>query len=223
MVYLAGLWGMDESKMGSKRKLVVIGQEREKVALCVDDYLGEKEIVEKSLDRRLAHWQDLSGVTVLEDGQVAFVIDTESLIRSSAEYTGRRIVGQEQEAKAAPRKRILVVEDSLTVRELEKKVLQNNGYEVATAVDGIEGFNKAKESKFDLVITDIEMPRMDGFELISLLKKSEELKDIPTIIVSFKERDEDKRRGIEVGADKYITKSKYNDDILLEAVAKLIG
>ena len=225
VVYLAGLWGMDEPNkiVGPKRKLVVIGQEREKVALCVDDYLGEKEIVGKPLDRRLSHWQDLSGVTVLEDGQVAFVVDTESLTRSSAEYTGQRIISQEQEAKAAPRKKILVVEDSLTVRELEKKVLQNNGYEVETAVDGIEGFNKAKESKFDLIITDIEMPRMDGFELIGLLKKNEELKDIPTIIVSYKERDEDKRRGIEVGADKYITKSKYNDDILLEAVAKLIA
>jgi len=224
LVNLCRLWDFDIQQENIKKwPLVVIGQGEQRVAFLVDEFLEEKEIVSNSLDKRLGKWRDLCGATVLDNGQVGFIVDVDSLLQSSGEYTGKAVITKDSHAKVIKRKRILVVEDSLTVRELEKKVLQNNGYEVQVAVDGLDGFNKVKESKFDLIVTDIEMPRMDGFELITLLKRDKELRDIPTVIVSFKERDEDRRRGIEVGADKYITKSKYDDAILLDTVAKLIG
>ena len=231
LVHLADLWGLN-GKASSKNKqsqknegkpFVVIGQGRQKVALRIENMLGEKEIVTKSLDKRLRKVPDISGVCVLENGQVAFIVDIDSLLRSSSDYTGKSLISRAEEAEKIRRKRILVVEDSITVRELERKVLENNGYDAVTAVDGLEAWNKVRITPFDLIITDIEMPRMDGFEFISLLKKDKALCKIPTIIVSYKEREEDKRRGMEVGADKYLTKGQYENGLLLEEVAKLIG
>jgi two-component system, chemotaxis family, sensor histidine kinase and response regulator WspE len=221
LVHLSALWGLTkESRPSEKKHLVIVGQNQEKVALCVEEFLGEKDIVNKPLDRRLKNVWDIAGGTILDDGKIAYVVDVDSLVRSSSDYTGKALVSRQEEELEAHCLKILVVEDSLTVRELEKKVLESKGYKVVAAVDGQDGWNKVREEKFDLVITDIEMPRMNGFELIRLLKKDESLCDIPTIIVSFKESEEDK--GMEAGADKYITKSQYNDKILLESIEMLI-
>ncbi len=224
LVHLASLWGFKSATAESgERPLVVLGTGREKSALWVEKHLGVKEIVSKPLDARLGNLRDISAGAILDDGEVALIVDAESLLSSSAEYTGQTVITSDDKAQMISRKRILVAEDSLTVRELERKVLQNHGYDVEIAVDGLDAFNKIKEATFDLLVTDIEMPRMNGFELISLIKKDKNLRQIPAVIVSFKEREEDKRRGMEVGADKYITKSKYDDQILLDTIARLIG
>lgn len=224
LVRLGSLWNLSSAEtISDERELVVIGRGREKVALWVDKLVEEKDVVIKPLDRRLKNIQDVSGGTVLDNGLVAFIVDIDSLIRSSADYMGKSLVSRAEEAKQIQRKRILIAEDSLTVRELERKVLENNGYDVVAAFDGMDAWVKVKETKIDLLVTDIEMPRIDGFELISLMKKDKDLCNIPTVIVSFKEREEDKRRGMQVGADKYITKSQYEDKTLLEAIARLIN
>jgi len=126
-------------------------------------------------------------------------------------------------AEAGKRKRVLVVDDSLTVRELERKLLTNRGYQVVVAVDGMDGWNAVRTESFDLVITDIDMPRMDGIELVSLIRKAPNLQSLPVMIVSYKDREEDRQRGMDAGADYYFTKSSFHDETLLQAVTDLIG
>ena len=122
----------------------------------------------------------------------------------------------------APR-RILVVDDSITVREVERKLLESAGYEVEVAVNGMDGWNAVRTTHYDLVITDVDMPRMNGVELVSHIKRDPGLKDIPVMIVSYKDRDEDRLLGLEAGANFYLTKSSFHDETLLSAVVDLIG
>ncbi|EHJ13510.1 CheA signal transduction histidine kinase [Crocosphaera watsonii WH 0003] len=116
-----------------------------------------------------------------------------------------------------------MVDDSITVREMERKLLENKGYKVDIAVDGMEGWNAVRVGHYDLVISDIDMPRMNGIKLVHNIKSSPQLKSIPVIIVSYKDREEDRLQGLEVGADYYLTKSSFHDDTLINAVIDLIG
>jgi len=121
------------------------------------------------------------------------------------------------------KKRVLVVDDSLTVRELERKLLTNRGYEVAIAVDGMDGWNALRADRFDLLVTDVDMPRMDGIELVTLVKRDPALRALPVLIVSYKDREEDRQRGLDAGADYYLAKGSFGDEALLDAVRDLIG
>ena len=125
--------------------------------------------------------------------------------------------------RPAGRKRILVVDDSLTVRELERKLLLGRGYDVAVAVDGMDGWNALRSEHFDLLITDIDMPRMDGIELVTLVRRDSRLQSLPVMVVSYKDREEDRRRGLDAGADYYLAKASFHDEALLDAVVVLIG
>jgi two-component system sensor histidine kinase and response regulator WspE len=118
---------------------------------------------------------------------------------------------------------VLVVDDSLTIRELERKLLSQHGYEVEAAVDGMDGWNAARTGSFDLIISDVDMPRMDGIELVRMLRSDPHLRTTPIMIVSYKDREEDRRRGLEAGADYYLTKSSFHDEALIRAVVDLIG
>ena len=171
--------------------------------------------------------QDISAGALLDDGSAVLIIDVEDMLRSVEKLlnTGRleRIGRGSQQADAVPRKRVLVVDDSLTVRELERKLLLNRGYEVAVAVDGMDGWNALRAEDFDLLITDIDMPRMDGIELVTLLRRDSRLQSLPVMVVSYKDREEDRRRGLDAGADYYLAKASFHDDALLDAVMELIG
>jgi len=131
--------------------------------------------------------------------------------------------GAGQVAQTRRRKRVLVVDDSLTVRELERKLLVNRGFDVAVAVDGMDGWNMLRSEDFDLVVTDVDMPRMDGIELVSRIKADPRLQGVPVMVVSYKDREEDRRRGLDAGADYYLAKGSFHDDALLDAVEDLIG
>jgi two-component system sensor histidine kinase and response regulator WspE len=120
-------------------------------------------------------------------------------------------------------KRVLAVDDSLTVRELVRKLLTGRGYLTDVAVDGMDGWNAVRSGHYDLVITDVDMPRLDGIELASLIKQDPQLKSVPVLVVSYKESQEDRLRGLEAGADYYITKGAFHDETLLQAVVDLIG
>jgi two-component system sensor histidine kinase and response regulator WspE len=121
------------------------------------------------------------------------------------------------------RKRVLAVDDSLTVCELERRLLLGRGYIADVAVDGVDGWNAVRRGNYDLVITDVDMPRMDGIELATRIKADPRLKSLPVMIVSYKEGEEDRIRGLNAGADYYLTKSGFHDETLLQAVADLIG
>jgi two-component system sensor histidine kinase and response regulator WspE len=120
-------------------------------------------------------------------------------------------------------KRILAVDDSLTVREVQRRLLNGQGYITDVAVDGMDGWNAVRAGEYDLVITDVDMPRMDGIELAALIKNDARLKSTPVMIVSYKDREEDRMRGLEAGADYFLTKGGFHDDTLLQAVLDLIG
>ncbi|WP_248803630.1 hybrid sensor histidine kinase/response regulator [Pseudomonas sp. MWU13-2100] len=207
---------------------VVVIREREAVyGIEVERFVGERTLVVLPLDPRLGKVQDISAGALLDDGSAVLIVDVEDMLRSVDKLlnTGRleRIDRRNRHASEAVRKRVLVVDDSLTVRELQRKLLLNRGYEVAVAVDGMDGWNALRAEDFDLLITDIDMPRMDGIELVTLLRKDTRLQSLPVMVVSYKDREEDRRRGLDAGADYYLAKASFHDDALLDAVVELIG
>ncbi|MEZ1316125.1 hybrid sensor histidine kinase/response regulator [Pseudomonas fluorescens] len=208
-------------------KVVVIRERDAVYGVAVERFIGERTLVVLPLDERLGKVQDISAGALLDDGSVVLIVDVEDMLRSVDKLlnTGRleRIARQGGQAVEAARKRILVVDDSLTVRELQRKLLINRGYDVAVAVDGMDGWNALRSEAFDLLITDIDMPRMDGIELVSLLRRDNRLQSLPVMVVSYKDREEDRRRGLDAGADYYLAKASFHDDALLDAVVELIG
>ncbi|WP_353186656.1 hybrid sensor histidine kinase/response regulator [Bosea sp. (in: a-proteobacteria)] len=206
---------------------VVVGSGAGTYALMVDRFLGARELVVRPLDPRLSKVEDVSAAALLEDGSPTLILDVEDLIRSMEKLVGtgklRALESVVAQASRRRRKRVLVVDDSFTVRELERKLLDHRGFEVEVAVDGMDGWNAVRTGGFDLVVTDIDMPRMDGIELVSLIRRDADLRTLPVMIVSYKDREEDRRRGLDAGADYYLTKSSFHDETLLHAVEDLIG
>ncbi|MFF7706895.1 response regulator [Pseudomonas sp. NPDC007930] len=208
-------------------KVVVVRERETLYGVAVERFIGERVLVVMPLDPRLGKVQDISAGALLDDGSVVLIVDVEDMVRSVEKLmtTGRleRIDRRGGPAQEHVRKRVLVVDDSLTVRELQRKLLGNKGYEVAVAVDGMDGWNALRSESFDLLITDIDMPRMDGIELVTLLRRDSRLQSLPVMVVSYKDREEDRRRGLDAGADYYLAKASFHDDALLGAVQELIG
>jgi len=211
----------------SSLRVVVIREREQLYGVAVERLIGERVLVVMPLDPRLGKVQDISAGALLDDGSVVLIVDVEDLLRSVEKLlsTGRleRIERGVQGGRGASRKRILVVDDSLTVRELQRKLLSNRGFEVAVAVDGMDGWNALRSEAFDMLITDIDMPRMDGIELVTLVRRDQRLQALPVMVVSYKDREEDRRRGLDAGADYYLAKASFHDDALLDAVVELIG
>jgi len=207
--------------------VVVVGERGHRYGLVVDRFLGERELVVQPLDPRLGKIKDVSAGALTDDGNPLLIIDVEDLLRSVERLSAQGRLNTVQRTPAASdsrrRKRVLVVDDSLTVRELERKLLEGRGYEVEVAVDGMDGWNAVRTGNHDLVITDVDMPRLDGIELVSLIRKDPNLKSKPVMIVSYKDREEDRARGLEAGADFYLTKGSFHDESLISSVADLIG
>ncbi|MGE8467454.1 MAG: hybrid sensor histidine kinase/response regulator [Pseudomonas putida] len=208
-------------------RVVVIREREQLYGVAVERLIGERVLVVMPLDQRLGKVQDISSGALLDDGSVVLIVDVEDLLRSVEKLlsTGslERIERGSSGARGVVRKRILVVDDSLTVRELQRKLLSNRGYDVAVAVDGMDGWNALRGDDFDLLITDIDMPRMDGIELVTLVRRDQRLQSLPVMVVSYKDREEDRRRGLDAGADYYLAKASFHDDALLDAVVELIG
>ena len=205
---------------------VVISDRINKYAIVVDKFEGEQDLVVHRLDPRLGKIKDISTASLLDNGEPVLIFDVEDLIRSIDDIiTGGRLkrIAQAVKANFVKKKRILVVDDSVTVREVERKLLLSFGYEVDTAINGVDGWNFVRGNDYDLIISDIDMPRMNGLEFTALVKGHEKYKNIPVIIVSYKDRQEDKLKGLEAGANYYLTKSSFNDDTFINSVKDLIG
>lgn len=208
--------------------IVVLNDRFNDYGVIVDSLLGEKELVLQDLDARLGKVQDISSGAFLEDGSPILIIDVDDIMRSidvylSGSQTKKNYENDPLDEPADEKKKILIVDDSITVREVQTRILENQGYEVDAAVNGVDGWNTVRIDDYDLVITDIDMPRMNGIELIKLMKNDPRLHDLPVIIVSYKEREEDKRLGMELGAKEYLTKSSFQDDTFVKAVKNIIG
>ena len=212
---------------GELLPVVVASDRSHRFGVVVERFLGERDLRVSPLDARLGKVPNINSSSVLENGWPVLVVDVEDLIRSIDNLlSGRRLgklAAQEVERQVRAPKRVLVVDDSITVRELERQLLENRGYTVDVAVDGVDGWNAVRSAHYDLVVSDIDMPRMDGIQLVQHIKDDARLKAIPVVIVSYKDREEDRIRGLDAGANFYLTKSSFHDQTFLATVADLIG
>ena len=179
------------------------------------------------LDPRIGKVKDISAAALMEDGSPVLIVDVDDMLHSIGKLVSEGWLSSVQRSAlnliTKKHKKILAVDDSLTVREVERKLLTRHGYLTDVAVDGMDGWNAVRSGDYDLVITDVDMPRMDGIELTTLIKRDTRLKSLPVMIVSYKDREEDKLRGLNAGADYYLTKGNFDDATLIEAVKDLIG
>ncbi len=212
---------------GDRLPVVIASDRSHRFGVVVDRFLGERDLRVSPLDPRLGKVPDINSSSMLEDGWPVLIIDVDDLIRSIDNMlSGRRLgrlASRVVERRARVTKRVLVVDDSITVRELERQLLENHGYTVDVAVDGVDGWNAVRSAHYDLVVSDVDMPRMDGIQLVRNIKDDSRLRAIPVVIVSYKDREEDRIRGLDAGANSYLTKSSFHDRTFLTTVADLIG
>ena len=204
--------------------VVLLAVGRRRAGVVVDELFSEEELVIRPLERLRRPISRLTGAALLPNGRVALVVNPSALVRWGAmrDATTALQLSAEPAPKARPaRRRILVVDDSLTTRTLEQSVLEAAGYEVLTAVDGSDAWRVLQERGADLVVSDIEMPRMDGFALTEAIRKSR-LSSLPVVLVTSLESPEHQARGLEVGADAYIVKSSFDQASLLETIRQLL-
>jgi len=205
-----------------KYRLAVIVRAIEKqLALVVDEMLGKQEIVVKTLGDHLARVNNIAGSTILGTGEVSLILDIPALIETAASIAGRPTPKPEIR-KAQQAASVLVVDDSVTTAQSEQLILEGAGYKVSVARNGQDALQRLAEERPDLVVTDVIMPVMDGFALITEIKGNDSYKDIPVIMVTAKEGEADRKKGQELGADAYIAKSEFDQNILLDTVTGLI-
>ena len=226
---LPGLLGFGDSVTQTDSnilRVVVLRSGTQRLAVGVDGFLRETDAVIQDLGPAAGCGGKVSAGVVLEDGGIAFLVNPMELIQSSLQARpDSRAVPFVKTAEPVPDAKpssILVVDDSLTTRALEKSILEAHGYQVRVAVDGVEALAQLRQEKADLVIADIEMPRLNGFGLIEAMKKDRELERIPVIIVSSVERREDQERGLGLGADAYIVKRKFDQGELLGVIRQIL-
>jgi len=214
----------DDKGEAKKEMLVVMATSLDsRVGFIVDGIAGEGEAFIKSLGKHLGKVKNVTGAIIMPTGEVVVVLDTTDLVAHSARGLAH-VSGQKSAPKGKYKeKRILVVEDAFSTRELEKSILETHGYLVDTAVDGLDALNRMVNNQYDLIVSDVKMPRMDGFELCRTLKNNEGYKDIPVVMVTALQKEEDKRRGIEVGAAAYLVKSAFEQTNLLDTIERLVG
>ena len=227
LVLAAQILDLDGSAPEEPMPVVVISDRGQQFGMIVDAFLGERDLEVRPLDTRLGKVPDINSASLLENGDPVLIVDVEDLVRSIDNVLmGRRLSRVEFEKlaeEARPRKRILVVDDSITVRELERQLLQSRGFVVDVAVDGMDGWNAIRGTPYDLIVTDVDMPRMDGIGLVSLVKADPARREIPVVIVSYKDREEDRLRGLDAGANRYLTKSSFHDETFVDTIVDLIG
>jgi two-component system chemotaxis sensor kinase CheA len=223
---LAKILNLTETKTTDEiLSLIIVKKDWHTLALLVDHIIGEREIVVKSLQEPLNEMPCIGGGTLSSSGQVILVLNIADIIQRGLNNIFAPVMSNIEETTQIASKEIphiLVVDDSITTRTLEQNVLENKGYKVTVAVNGKEAWDLIQSKKFSMLITDVNMPIMDGFELTQRVKQSEKYNTLPVIIVTSLGSDNEKRRGIEVGANAYIVKSEFESSVLLQTVSQLV-
>jgi two-component system chemotaxis sensor kinase CheA len=197
---------------------VLIEWTGERVLFLVDEILRDQELLVNDLGKQLRHVRNIAGAGVLESGRVIPVLNAGELLRSAATLTpGITPPAEEKKAKS-----ILIAEDSITARTLLRSVFESSGYAVTTAVDGADAWQKVEQGSFDLVVSDVEMPRMSGLDLTQKIRANRRLSDLPIVLVTALDSPGDRERGAEAGANAYIVKSSFDQSTLLEVIQRLI-
>jgi two-component system chemotaxis sensor kinase CheA len=201
----------------------VLGSGEKRIAFTIDELLGEQEVLVKGLGKQIKRIPNIAGATILGSGRVVPILNVFDLVKTPLEridgFYNTQVSEQDEEAN---RKSILVAEDSITSRTLIKNILEAAGFKVKTAVDGQEAFTSLKTEEFDLVVSDVDMPRMNGFELTAKIRGNMRLEETPVVLLTGRESREDRERGIDVGADAYIVKSSFDQSNLVEVIQRLI-
>jgi two-component system chemotaxis sensor kinase CheA len=202
-------------------RLFVLANSGQRIAFGVDDIVGEQEILVKSLGRQLSRVRNISGATVLGTGKVAAILNPGDLMKSAVKVVAAPAVTGYETAETG-RGTVLIAEDSITSRTLLKNILETAGYATRTAVDGLDALALLRAERIDLVVSDVDMPRMNGFDLTARIRASKDFSDIPVVLVTSLDSREDRERGIEAGASAYIVKSSFDQSNLLEVIKRLI-
>jgi two-component system chemotaxis sensor kinase CheA len=206
----------------SMMTVLILASQGKRIGFIASKVLNEQEFIIKSLSQPLSRVRNIAGATILGSGKVAPVLNVSDLMKSavrSAVYGPKP--GMSEAKGDVIRKSVLVVEDSITSRMLLKNILETSGYLVTTAVDGIDAMTLLKTHKFDVVVSDVDMPRMNGFNLTEKIRGDKKLSELPVVLVTALESREDKERGIDVGANAYIVKSSFDQSNLLEVIRRL--
>ncbi|MCW5871566.1 MAG: response regulator, partial [Candidatus Eremiobacteraeota bacterium] len=207
----------------SKQSLVVVAWGERQIALAVDALLAEEEFVVKSLGSRFRRVRHFAGATILSTGHIALILSISDLVHTALGLKpagSLRPAGDDQ--FSVTRRRLLVVDDSVTTRSLEKSILEAAGYDVHVAADGLDAWHKLSEVEPDLVVADVEMPAMDGIALCEAIRGSKRWRNLPFVLVTALESQQDKARGLQAGADAYLPKQAFDQSQLLETVARLL-
>jgi two-component system chemotaxis sensor kinase CheA len=212
-----------ESAEAAIGPIVVLADTARRHAFQVDRLLGQRDVVLKGLSGILPHLPAVAGASVEPDGSVLVVLDPPGLIQRARQANRGETPRTGKPPSAAPPRRILVVDDALTIRELQRSILERAGFGVRVAVDGTDALSKLAEEPSDLILTDIEMPNMDGFALTEAVRAHPSLANIPVLILSSRSSEADRQKGLDAGADGFIIKSGFDESSLLAAVNRLIG
>lgn len=222
------LLGFGDGHRSETTSVVVLGDDQARLGIVVCSFLGEQDLVVRTLDPRLGKVPHIAAASILDDGQPVLIVDVEDLTQSLRKGLGEGTVhgigaGQAAHDASQAAKRILVADDSLTVREVERQLLTRLGFHVAVAVDGIDAWNQLRAGNFDMLVTDIDMPRMNGIELVKIVRADPRFAHLPIAVVSYKDREEDRKAGLDAGANAYLTKGSFQDQSFIATVAELIG
>lgn len=212
-----------QQQQSTLKKAVILQVEGEMVAFEVDDCKQVLDVVVKPQSRLLKRVRNVAGATILGNGDVCAILNPYDLVKSVRHATTLPTPVIPEEAPRTRKPVVLLVEDSIAVRTQEKRILEKAGYEVVIAVDGLDGYNKLLSGlQVDAIISDIEMPNLNGIEFTARVRQHPEFREIPIIIVTSLAKEEDKRRGAQAGANAYIVKGQFNQDVLLETLDRLI-
>jgi len=217
--------GQSRLSAAERLSLIVISKGWQRVALLVEEIISEREIVIKRLKPPLKAVRNVMGATFMGSSEVIVVLNPDDLVTSAlrlGDAVQLLVQGQTEAEKDVEASHILVVDDSITIRTFEKTLLEACGYRVTVAANGQNAWDLLQGQGFDLIITDIEMPIMNGFEFSERIKQSEKFKSIPVVMVTSLSSEAEKRRGIEVGADAYIVKNQFESKVLLDVINQLL-
>ena len=204
--------------------VVVLGAAAERIAFVVDEVMEDQEVLVKSLTKPLLRVRNIAGATILGSGRVVPILHVPDLMKSARRTglgSGDHAVATNGANRVEQRIRILMAEDSFTSRMLLKNILESAGHEVTTAVDGVDALTELRLAEFDLIVSDVEMPRMNGFDLTARIRADPKLADKPVILVTALASREHRERGIDVGANAYIAKGSFDQSDLLAAIRRL--
>lgn len=218
-------WPAAESRPAEEwRPFVILQQGKRRLAILTEQLLGEQEIVVKSLGWPLRHVPNVNGAAVLGSGQTVVILNPADLLNNGSHLAtlSRGSAAAQPAAEKRRVRRLLAVDDSLTTRTLIGGILEAAGYDVVAAGDGLEALALLRGDDFDLVVADVEMPHMNGFELTEAIRRDERLRQTPVVLVTSLAGTDDRQRGLAVGADAYLVKSPFDQGQLLDAVDRLL-